>query len=213
MRIDSSWGRTARAVLAVLAFGVGSACGAWEQTRTVEAPAGPPPEAPSVPPPSRPMRIERMTDSALWAEDLPLMLRYHALMSDSIKGMFGYTAVGTVRVGALRDGGRDTTSFTLPDGHYLVAAFCDTTCTDVDLLAFGEVPLQELGRDVADDDLPQLQFDVTRQTGAVQVRVAMAACGRPRCGYLVRMYRKVRDVPVPGGEPEEEPGPRVRRGG
>jgi hypothetical protein len=127
--------------------------------------------------------------------------------------MFGYTAVGTVRVGALRDGGRDTTSFTLPDGHYLVAAFCDTTCTDVDLLAFGEFPLQELGRDVADDDLPQLQFDVTRQTGAVQVRVAMAACGRPRCGYLVRMYRRVREVPVPGVEPEEEPGPRVRRGG
>jgi hypothetical protein len=103
----------------------------------------------------------------------------------------GYAAAD-VRAGLVDAGTNATVHLDLEPGSYMVAAVCDNDCSDLDLAVAhaGET----LARDILDDDVPIVDFDVTATSGYV-FTVSMVRCQTASCGYGLVVYRKT----GPGG--------------
>jgi hypothetical protein len=97
----------------------------------------------------------------------------------------GFSPVDEMVRGTLEAGADEEYELELGDGSYVVVAYCDNSCTDIDLvLSQGG---REVDSDVAADDYPVVT--VENQPGTYVLTVRMATC-EGDCHYGVRVFRQ-----------------------
>ncbi|HEX8431578.1 MAG TPA: hypothetical protein VF625_09830, partial [Longimicrobium sp.] len=87
--------------------------------------------------------------------------------------------------GDLQQGRATEFSVSLAPGRYIVAAVCDGDCSDLDLFVTNAAG--SVGSDELEDDVPMVDFTVTR-AGPHTFRVAMAACSAEPCAWGATIF-------------------------
>lgn len=129
----------------------------------------------------------------------------HAQSPRELIRAFAFTASGfelraDVQEGSLQAGGRVSLPTQLRAGvDYMVAGFCDSSCTNLDLSV-----LDPSGEEVGSDRLPDAQpvLILTPRVGGLhQIEVEMAGCSTEPCRYAVGVLEGgMREEPWPPGE-------------
>lgn len=99
----------------------------------------------------------------------------------------GFVPLADAMMGTLAEGGDQEYDLELEGNDYVVFAFCDNGCRDLDL-ALTDEGGDEVESDRADDDYPVLTLGTQR--GTFVLSVEMADCSRSECHYGVRVFRK-----------------------
>ncbi len=116
---------------------------------------------------------------------------------------WGLPLVGSVSSTQLFQGGKVRFPVRLPAGsRFVVAAFCDERCSDVDLLVF-DPSGRELATNVEPDAEPVVRF-TTSLPGEHDIWVVMGACrGTEPCTLAVGLFREEAAAPALGRDMTE----------
>lgn len=98
----------------------------------------------------------------------------------------GFVPADNVVRGTLAEGADEEFELELDGTEYVVMAFCDARCSDLDLVLSDESG-EEVDSDRALDDYPVLTVD--GQSGTFVLSVQMATCSG-QCHYGVQVFRK-----------------------
>ncbi len=101
-----------------------------------------------------------------------------------IQNTSGFTLMGNVESGSLRDDREILFPVQLSPGRgYMVVGFCDSDCTDLDLVLLDPSGV-EVTSDILLDAAPLISF-TAETSGRYQVKVVMVSCSVEPCGYAV----------------------------
>jgi hypothetical protein len=99
----------------------------------------------------------------------------------------GFVPLDDAVMGTLAAGDDEEFELELEGNDYVVMAFCDNGCSDLDL-ALSDGDGDEVKADRAVDDYPVLTLE--GQRGTFVLAVEMATCSRAECHYGLRVFRK-----------------------
>lgn len=108
--------------------------------------------------------------------------------ADARMSSAGYSPVDEIVRGTLAQGADEEFELDLDaSSSYVVVAYCDGRCTDVDLVLSDDEG-EEVDSDLAADDYPVVA--VQGRGGTFVLTVRMATCSADECHYGVRVYRQ-----------------------
>lgn len=100
----------------------------------------------------------------------------------------GYTVKNYI-IGTISEEDDDTWTFYLPrNNEYLIEAFCDEDCDDLDLY-LNDSEGNQIDSDTAEDDYPIIFFEPTK-SDRYQIKVSMYSCTVEPCYFGLAIFEK-----------------------
>ena len=142
----------------------------------------------------RPFLIRKVVLGALLAFSLTIATEsVHAqdlveMVNQFAEAASGFTLFGDIETGALQAGRQLTYPIRLDRGQdYMVVGFCDSDCTDLDLVLL-DLNGNELESDFLVDAQPVL-IHTPDQTAQFEIRVDMVSCSIEPCSYVIAVFQ------------------------